>query len=62
MSKKLLTSDELIEHMKQKGITFNIVDEKKAKNFLEEHNYYFKLASYRKNYNKIPLGNEADSI
>lgn len=32
MNKKLLTSDELIKHMKQKGITFNIVDETKAKN------------------------------
>lgn len=56
MHKKLLTSNELIAHMKQKGITFNIVNEDEAKNFLEEHNYYFKLASYRKNYNKIPKG------
>ncbi|SNU95473.1 Uncharacterised protein [Megamonas hypermegale] len=31
MNKKLLTSDELIKHMKQKGITFNVVDEKKLK-------------------------------
>ena len=56
MEKKLLTSDELILHMKEKGITFNIINESNAKIILEQHNYYFKLASYRKNYNKIPTG------
>ena len=56
MRKKLLNSDELIVHMKEKGITFDIINENKAKKILEERNYYFKLASYRKNYNKISLG------
>lgn len=31
--KNLHTTDELIAHMKEKGITFNIVSEKDAKDF-----------------------------
>lgn len=54
--KKLLSSNDLIAHMKRKGIRFELVDESSALHFLEEHNYYFKLASYRKNYNKAPVG------
>lgn len=55
--KKKLTVDELIQHMKKKGITFDIVNENEAKHFLQEHNYYFKLAAYRANYAKYPHGN-----
>ncbi len=51
--KQLRTSDELIAHMKLKGITFNFISQGDAKHFLEEHNYYFKLAAYRKNYDKV---------
>ena len=45
--KRLLNTDELITHMKDKGIQFNITNETSAKHFLTEHNYYFKLSSYR---------------
>ncbi len=41
------TSDELITHMKIKGIKFEIVKEEDAKIFLQNNNYYMKLASYR---------------
>lgn len=54
--KQLLTTNELIDHMKQKGITFNIVTEQDAKKFLSENNYYMKLASYRANYPKYKTG------
>ena len=50
--KLLKTSDELISHMKIKGIKFNIVKEEDAKIFLHNNNYYMKLASYRANYDK----------
>ena len=50
--KLLKTSDELISHMKIKGIKFNIVKEEDAKTFLQNNNYYMKLASYRENYDK----------
>lgn len=50
--KLLKTSDELISHMKIKGIKFNIVKEEDAKIFLKNNNYYMKSASYRANYDK----------
>ena len=50
--KLLKTSDELISHMKIKGIKFDIAKEEDAKVFLQNNNYYMKLASYRANYDK----------
>ncbi len=50
--KQLLTTNELISHMKEKGIRFNVINEEEAKAFLENNNYYMKLASYRTNYPK----------
>lgn len=54
--KQLHTTDELIVHMKEKGITFDIESEKDAHEFLSHNNYYMKLASYRANYKKYPIG------
>ena len=51
--KKMLSTDELICHMKEKGIQFNIVDESAAKDFLTYNNYYMKLAAFRTNYEKV---------
>ena len=50
--KELLSPDQLIEHMKKRGIKFSIVDESEAKSFLVNNNYYMKLAAYRTNYAK----------
>ena len=54
--KKLLTSEELVEHMYGKGITFDIVSKEEAVKFLSDRNYYLKLASYRFNYQKHKSG------
>lgn len=54
--KILKTSAELISHMKTKGIKFDIVSEENAEKFLQNNNYYMKLASYRENYDKIVTG------
>lgn len=54
--KTLLTADELISHLKKKGITFKYISEESARSFLEEHNYFFKLYAYRANYEKITKG------
>lgn len=52
MVKKKLSIPEQIQDMQDKGITFYITDEKEACNFLKYNNYYFKLKSYGKNYEK----------
>lgn len=54
--KRMLSVDELIQHMKEKGITFKEVSESDAKVFLQKNNYYMKLASYRLNYEKCTTG------
>lgn len=56
MEKFIKTSDELVNHMKLKGIKFQITSEKRAKEILENEAYYFKLASYRNNYSKKDNG------
>lgn len=56
MDKFIKTSDELVNHMKLKGIKFEITSEKRAKEILENEAYYFKLASYRNNYGKKDNG------
>lgn len=54
--KQKLTVDEMIKHMKNKGITFCEVNEMDAKEFLTYHNYYMKLMSYRAIYDKHTAG------
>lgn len=54
--KQILSIDQLIEHMKNKGISFNEVSETDAKEFLQKNNYYMKLAAYRANYEKNLTG------
>lgn len=54
-----LTVDEQIEHMKNKGIKFNITSEGEAKEFLSNNNYYFKLKAYAKNYEQYLTGTKA---
>lgn len=52
MLKKKLTIPEQIQDMIEKGITFKYNDEKSVSDFLKYKNYYFKLKSYGKNYDK----------
>lgn len=54
--KPMLGVDGLIAHSKEKGITFEIISEDEAKDYLGRNNNYFKLSSYRKNYTKFPAG------
>lgn len=59
MKKPMLTVDELVQYMKDKGIQFTITTEEDAKKHLCAHNNYFKLTSYRKNYSKRTSGAKA---
>ncbi len=56
MRKPLLTVDEQIEKLQKKGVTFNFCSVVEAKEFLKNHNNYFRITSYRKNYDKFPSG------
>ena len=54
--KPRLSLDEQIQHLKGKGILFNIMDEGSAKQYLKYNNNYYKSTSFRKNYDKHPGG------
>ncbi|MDR2342316.1 MAG: Abi family protein [Campylobacteraceae bacterium] len=43
---------EQIEDLKNKGVKFNIINEKSAMDFLTKNSYLFKVKAYRKNYEK----------
>ena len=62
MSKKKSTVSEQIQDMHNKGITFHFTTEGDASNFLKYNNYYFKLKSYGKNYDKYLSTTKKDSI
>lgn len=48
---KLMTED-LILNLEHKGITLDLCSKKQAKDILERRTYYYKLASYRKMFNR----------
>ena len=45
--KPKLTVEEQIEHLKSKGVTFELCDEGEAARILSEQDHYFRLAAYR---------------
>jgi hypothetical protein len=51
-NKPKLRVTQQVEKLKNKGIKFGIMNEKKAYSFLTQSSYFFKLCSYRKNYTK----------
>lgn len=56
ITKPILDLDGQVKHLKDKGVRFDLMDEDAAKEYLLEHNNYFKLTAYRKNYPKHPDG------
>ena len=60
ITKPILDLDGQVKHLKDKGVRFDIMDEDAAKEYLLEHNNYFKLTAYRKNYPKHPDGKNKD--
>ena len=57
--KPKLTVDEQIEHLKSKGVTFDLCSEEDARETLSDKTYYFKLAAYRVLFDKR-VGGERD--
>ncbi len=43
-SKPMLSVEEQIQHLKDKGVRFEKMDEDSAREYLTEHNNYFKLS------------------
>ena len=60
MCKPKLTVEQQIEHLEEKGITFDLYSKEDAKDYLCNNSYYFKLASYRKNFPKHNYGEDKD--
>lgn len=56
IDKPMLTTEEQIIHLKEKNVSFNLYSEHDAYEYLQYNNNYFKLASYRKNYDKYHEG------
>ena len=54
--KPKLKTHELIESLEEREVRFDIMSKEEAIKYLEEHNNYFKLTSYRKNYHKNAEG------
>lgn len=59
-TKPMLNAEELIEHLENKGIKFELITKENAKKYLEDNNNYFKLVSYRKNFDKYTSGDNID--
>lgn len=50
--KEKLTVEQQIQHMKSRGVQFNIVSGEEAISYLTNNTYYFKIKAYAKNYDK----------
>ena len=48
-----LTAAQLVQKLEQKGVKFNIINQIDAEEFLKNNNYYFRVASYRDNYDSF---------
>lgn len=55
-SKPILTAKEQVEHLKKKGVKFNVMSEADAERYLMYQSNYFKVAAYRKNWQKYLAG------
>lgn len=55
-TKPFLAVPEQIENLKSKGVTFEIMNEEAATKYLSSSSNFFRIRSYRKNYEKIPEG------
>lgn len=54
----MLSTIDLIQHMKDKGIKFTLCDEENAQRILENKSFYFRIAAYRELYPKIKCGTQ----
>lgn len=50
--KPKLSYPEQVQHLEQKGVSFALMSKRQALIYLRDNNNFFKLSSYRKNFNK----------
>ncbi|MBK5075731.1 Abi family protein [Lactococcus lactis] len=50
--KRKLTNKEMVEHLKSKGVRFELTSESEAIATLRQNTYFYKVTSYRKNFPK----------
>lgn len=60
-SRPMLTIKEQIEHLKSKGVKFELINEDDSESYLSYNNNYFKIRAYRKNFPKRQAGERADT-
>lgn len=60
MDKPKLTNSQLISHLKEKGVVFTSMTETAAEEFITDSTYFYKLASYKKNFVKDNDGKYVD--
>lgn len=56
MQRPKFSVEEQINHMKSKGIKFNIINEEEAHKYLSNNTYYFKIKSYEKMFERYRIG------
>ena len=54
--RKFLSIEEQIQHLSSKGVSFQLISIDDAKDYLDKHNNYFRLRSYRKCFAKVEGG------
>lgn len=59
--KNTLSFNDQIKHLQKRGITFDKINTEDAKKFLIYSNYFYKLYSYRKNFNTMIDPNDSNS-
>lgn len=50
--KRKLTNKEMVEHLKSKGVMFELTSETEALSILRQNTYFYKVTAYRKNFLK----------
>lgn len=58
--KEIKTAEELVDHMKGKGISFSRLGERSAAQYLKEKNNYFRVGSFRKLFQKSKTGESGE--
>lgn len=54
--KRKLGFDEMIKHLEEKNVKFELISKENAKSILQTSNYFYKITVYRKNFEKNNRG------